>query len=60
MNPKDEDMLTTKKELTDFTRLSHQIAREKSRKRVRKYSNDEVLEFLKSQQMADIVKALAE
>ena len=42
MNPRDEDMLTTRKELADFTQLSHMIARKASARRVRKYLRDEL------------------
>ena len=42
MNPRDEDKLTTRKELADFTKLSHAIARKASARRVRKYLNAEL------------------
>ncbi len=42
MNPRDEDTLTTRKELADFTKLSHTIARKASARRVRRYLNDEL------------------
>ncbi len=42
MNPRDEDRLTTRKELADFTKLSHLVARKASARRVRRYLNDEL------------------